>query len=105
MIEKKYGIARTLRCFSKKHISCRMQNKSTSDEKIILLINPLIIEGETNSYSLNNGSDFKEIKPLEFTLNSDKDVKQKLDKKKNKTAKDGNDVNENAKRKQEEKTR
>ena len=99
MIEKKYGIARTLRCFSKKHISCRMQNKSTSDEKIILLINPLVIEGETNSYSLNNGSDFKEIKPLEFTLNSDKDVKQKLDKKKNKTAKDGNDVNENAKSK------
>ena len=99
MIGKKYEITRTLTGFSKKNISCKMQNKSATDDRIIILINPLVIEGGTNSYSLNNGSDFKEIKPLEFAINTDKDVKQKLDKKKNKTTKDINDVNENTKTK------
>jgi len=99
MIEKKYGITGTLTCFRHKNSNYKMQNKNTTEDKIILLINPLVIEGETNSYNLNNDNDFKEIKPLEFTLNSDKDIKQKLDKKKNKTTKDSSDVNENAKSK------
>ena len=99
MIEKKYGIKRPLTSFSKKNISCKMQNENTTDDRIIILINPLVIEGETNTYTLNNGSDFKEIKPLEFAINTDKDIKQKLDKKKNKTTKDSNDENAKSKSK------
>ena len=76
-----------------------MQNENTTDDRIIILINPLVIEGETNTYTLNNGSDFKEIKPLEFAINTDKDIKQKLDKKKNKTTKDSNDENAKSKSK------
>ena len=75
MIEKKYGITGTLTYFKHKNSNHKMQNKNTTEDKIILLVNPLVIEGETNSYNLNNDNDFKKIKPLEFTLNSDKDIK------------------------------
>jgi hypothetical protein len=52
MIEKKYGINRTSR-YSKvnwiqkylnKNINCKMQSNNATDEKVILLINPLLIE-------------------------------------------------------------
>jgi len=61
-----------------------MQSNNATDEKVILLINPLVIEGDKNSYSLNDTNGFKEIKPLEFTIDNEKDSKQKLEKKKNK---------------------
>ena len=51
MIEKKYGITGTLTCFRHKNSNYKMQNKNTTEDKIILLINPLVIEGETNSYN------------------------------------------------------
>jgi translation initiation factor IF-2 len=107
MIEKKYGINRTSR-YSKvnwiqkylnKNINCKMQSNNATDEKVILLINPLVIEGDKNSYSLNDTNSFKEVKPLEFTIDTEKDGKQKLDKKKNKITKNDIEVNENTKSK------
>jgi translation initiation factor IF-2 len=107
MIEKKYGINRTSR-YSKvnwiqkylnKNINCKMQSNNATDEKVILLINPLVIEGDKNSYSLNDTNSFKEVKPLEFTIDTEKDGKQKLEKKKNKITKNDIEVNENTKSK------
>jgi translation initiation factor IF-2 len=107
MIEKKYGINRTSR-YSKvnwiqkylnKNINCKMQSNNATDEKVILLINPLVIEGDKNSYSLNDTNSFKEVKPLEFTIDTEKDGKQKLDKKKNKITKNDIEVSENTKSK------
>ena len=107
MIEKKYGINKTSR-YSKvnwiqkylnKNINCKMQSNNATDEKVILLINPLVIEGDKNSYSLNDTNSFKEVKPLEFTIDTEKDGKQKLEKKKNKITKNDIEVNENTKSK------
>ena len=107
MIEKKYGINRTSR-YSKvnwiqkylnKNINCKMQSNNATDEKVILLINPLVIEGDKNSYSLNDTNSFKEVKPLEFTIDTEKDGKQKLEKKKNKITKNDIEVSENTKSK------
>jgi translation initiation factor IF-2 len=107
MIEKKYGINKTSR-YSKvnwiqkylnKNINCKMQSNNATDEKVILLINPLVIEGDKNSYSLNDTNSFKEVKPLEFTIDTEKDGKQKLDKKKNKITKNDIEVSENTKSK------
>jgi translation initiation factor IF-2 len=107
MIEKKYEINRTSR-YSKvnwiqkylnKNINCKMQSNNATDEKVILLINPLVIEGDKNSYSLNDTNSFKEVKPLEFTIDNEKDGKQKLDKKKNKITKNDIEVSENTKSK------
>jgi translation initiation factor IF-2 len=107
MIEKKYGINRTL-TYSKvnriliyfnNNLICKMQSNNATDEKVILLINPLVIEGDKNSYSLNDTNGFKEIKPLEFTIDNEKDSKQKLEKKKNKITKNDSEINENTKSK------
>ena len=107
MIEKKYGINKTSR-YSKvnwiqkylnKNINCKMQSNNATDEKVILLINPLVIEGDKNSYSLNDTNSFKEVKPLEFTIDTEKDGKQKLEKKKNKITKNDIEVSENTKSK------
>jgi len=107
MIEKKYGINKTSR-YSKvnwiqkylnKNINCKMQSNNATDEKVILLINPLVIEGDKNSYSLNDTNSFKEVKPLEFTIDNETDGKQKLEKKKNKITKNDIEVNENTKSK------
>jgi translation initiation factor IF-2 len=76
-----------------------MQSNNATDEKVILLINPLVIEGDKNSYSLNDTNSFKEVKPLEFTIDTEKDGKQKLEKKKNKITKNDIEVNENTKSK------
>jgi translation initiation factor IF-2 len=76
-----------------------MQSNNATDEKVILLINPLVIEGDKNSYSLNDTNGFKEIKPLEFTIDNEKDSKQKLEKKKNKITKNDSEINENTKSK------
>ena len=107
MIEKKYGINRTSR-YSKvnwiekyltKSLHCKMQSNNATDEKVILLINPLVIEGDKNIYSLNDSNSFKEVKPLEFTIDNETDGKQKLEKKKNKITKNDNEVSENTKSK------
>ena len=107
MIEKKYGINRTLtyskvnriRRYFNNNLICKMQSNNATDEKVILLINPLVIEGDKNSYSLNDTNGFKEIKPLEFTIDNEKDSKQKLEKKKNKITKNDSEINENTKSK------
>ena len=107
MIEKKYGINRTLtyskvnriRRYFNNNLICKMQSNNATDEKVILLINPLVIEGDKNSYSLNDTNGFKEIKPLEFTIDNEKDSKQKLEKKKNKIKKNDSEINENTKSK------
>lgn len=107
MIEKKYGINRTLtyskvnriRRYFNNNLICKMQSNNATDEKVILLINPLVIEGDKNSYSLNDTNGFKEIKPLEFTTDNEKDSKQKLEKKKNKITKNDSEINENTKSK------
>ena len=107
MIEKKYGINRTLtyskvnriRRYFNNNLICKMQSNNATDEKVILLINPLVIEGDKNSYSLNDTNGFKEIKTLEYTIDNEKDSKQKLEKKKNKITKNDSEINENTKSK------
>ena len=107
MIEKKYGINRTSRyCkvnWIKKYLTqslhCKMQSNNATDEKVILLINPLVIEGDKNIYSLNDSNSFKEVKPLEFKIDNENDSKQKLEKKKNKITKNDSEVSENTKSK------
>lgn len=98
MIEKKYGINQVSKHINN-NVSCKMQTNHTIDDRVILLINPLVIEGNKNSYSLNDGSNFKEVKPMEFAINNEKDDKQKLEKKKNKIAKNDSEINENTKSK------
>ena len=107
MIEKKYGINRTSRYskvnWIKKYLTqslhCKMQSNNATDEKVILLINPLVIEGDKNIYSLNDSNSFKEVKPLEFKIDNENDSKQKLEKKKNKITKNDSEVSENTKSK------
>lgn len=103
MIKKKYGINRTLTYsrfdYIQKYLNCRMQNNSVTDERVILLINPLVIEGDKSSYSLNESNGFKEVKVSEFTIDTEKDGKQKLEKKKNKITKNDSEINENTKSK------
>ena len=43
-------------------IKCNMQSEVTTEDEIILLINPLIINGGTDSYDLNERNKFKETK-------------------------------------------
>jgi translation initiation factor IF-2 len=72
-------------------IKCNMQSEVTTEDEIILLINPLIINGGTDSYDLNERNKFKETKTMAFTIDSDKSVNPKLDKKNKKIIK--NDEN------------
>jgi len=64
-----------------------MQNRTSNKDEIILLINPITIKGENDTYELNEKNKFGENKPSGFTTDSDKSLNPKLDKKNKKIIK------------------
>ena len=103
MIEKDYIKGQRLRvyktptinasCISKiisiTSTKCNMQSSIRSEDEIILLINPLMIKGESNNYDLNEKNKFKSNK--EFKIEDGNTVNPKLEKKGKKLTK--NDIN------------
>lgn len=64
-----------------------MQRKNTSETEVLLLVNPLIIKSSGSAYSINDANQFKQVKSLEFGLESEKPVNPKLEKKNKKIVK------------------
>ena len=77
------------------NIQCQMKSRNQNEEKVILLINPLVIKERTNSYGLNNGNNFGDTTNLGFNDESEKISNPKLDKKNKKINKKNDDINEN----------
>jgi len=67
-----------------------MQSSIRTGDEIILLINPLMIKGESNSYDLNEKNKFKNTK--EFKIGDENTVNSKLEKKSKKLTKDTENV-------------
>lgn len=67
-------------------VMCKMQSRNKTEEKIILLINPLTL-GEINSYDLNEINRFRNNKSVTFTMEEEKSVNPKLEKKNKKNIK------------------
>jgi len=65
----------------------KMQNRTNSKDEIILLINPITIKGENDTYELNEKNKFGENKQSGFTTDNDKSLNPKLDKKNKKIIK------------------
>ena len=74
----------------KSSIRCNMQSSIRTGDEIILLINPLMIKGESNSYDLNEKNKFKNTK--EFKIGDENTVNSKLEKKSKKLTKDTENV-------------
>ena len=73
-----------------------MKSRNQNEEKVILLINPLVIKERTNSYGLNNGNNLlSDTTNLGFNDESEKISNPKLDKKNKKINKKDDDINEN----------
>jgi translation initiation factor IF-2 len=64
-----------------------MQRKNTSETEVLLLVNPLIIKSLGSAYSMNDANQFKQVKSLDFGLESEKPVNPKLEKKNKKVVK------------------
>jgi len=64
-----------------------MQNRTNNKDEIILLINPITIKGENDTYEKNERNKFGENKPSGFTTDNDKSLNPKLDKKNKKIIK------------------
>ena len=77
------------------NIQCQMKSRNQNEEKVILLINPLVIKERTNSYELSNGNNFGDTTNLGFNDESEKISNPKLDKKSKKINKKNDDINEN----------
>jgi len=76
-------------------VQCQVKSRNQSEEKIILLINPLVIKGSTTDYDLNDRNNFDRAANLGFSGESDKTNNPKLDKKNKKTNKKDDDTNDN----------
>ena len=42
-------------------VQCQVKSRNQSEEKIILLINPLVIKGSTTDYDLNDRNNFDSL--------------------------------------------
>lgn len=75
-------------------IKYNMQSKAIIEDAIVLLINPLIIKKEVDSYDLSKRNKFKEAKPMLFAIESDRPVNPKLEKKNKKIVKNDDNTKE-----------
>jgi hypothetical protein len=106
MIEKEYRKKRKIMYFMIHHswisknltinnsIKYNMESKGITEDTIVLLINPLIIKREGDGYNLSERNKFKEVKPMVFTLESDRMVNPKLEKKNKKIVKNDDNTKE-----------
>lgn len=72
---------------SHSNIRQEMQRKNTSETEVLLLVNPLIIKSLGSAYSINDTNQFKQVKSLEFGIESEKPLNPKLEKKNKKIVK------------------
>ena len=74
---------------------CQMKTTNQENEKIILLINPLVIKGGATVYGLDGRNKFENASTLAFGSDTEKPTNPKLDKKNKKIIKKDDDTNEN----------
>ena len=98
MIKKEIQGRRIHNCFMLQKLSniqCQMKSRSQNEERIMLLINPLVIKEKTNNYGLSDGNSLESTTNLGFNNENEKIGNPKLDKKNKKASKKDDDTNEN----------